>query len=631
MRLAVENLTLVGTTRSVDFSPGMNAITGGMSGGKTAAVSCLRALLGGKVDVVPELEGRTVGGTVRIGDRKFRIIRRLVTTPTAKVEIAEIGSQNAWRLPVSQLEPGYDLTFRDWLLDQLGLPRVRVPKAPTKDTSDLTPVSISDYLMYCLLRQQEIDTSVFGTPDNYSKNIKRKYVFEILYGLYSPKSAELREQLRKVISQLNALTVDADTLERILAETPFASRAQLEMEQTDTVSRLERVRASSRTLSASSTDPRTVQLRQSVAQADAQLSAIDERVQAETASLESLTNLRDQLVAQSRRLTRALIAERLLNDFEFHSCPRCGAAVPERGDDDTCRLCLQEPPRKPSPSTLAAEQDRVIEQVAETERLIERSEERLKQLGQARIHQAEIRRKAGEQLDQAASSFLTDYADTIRSQAANEARLEEHLAGIEDALKLHLRLADQTERVARLERQRDQVTSEIEKTRHSDPAVAARLVRLDEAFEAVLREFDVPRFDNSAASYIDRKTYLPVVDGRPFNKLQSQGVSVLVNVAHVLAHQMVSLEDSDSLLPNILIIDGVGSNVGHEGVDLERLRNVYRTLYQATLDHPDELQIIVTDNDPPPIDGVHIALQLSDTERFVPATQEDELADPESP
>jgi hypothetical protein len=226
---------------------------------------------------------------------------------------------------------------------------------------------------------------------------------------------------------------------------------------------------------------------------------------------------------------------------------------------------------------------------------------------------------------------LTDYADAIRSQAADEARLEQHLTRIEDALKLHLRLEDQIERAARLERQRDQLTSEIEKTRHSDPAVAARLARLDTAFESVLREFDVPRFDENAASYIDRKTYLPIIDGRPFNKLQSQGVSVLVNVAHVLAHQMVSPGEPDNLLPNILVIDGVGSNLGHEGVDLEILRNVYRTLYQATPDHPDELQIIVTDNDPPPIDGVHIALQLSDIERFVPDAQEDQISDAESP
>ncbi|WP_329176302.1 AAA family ATPase [Streptomyces sp. NBC_01477] len=624
MRLQIENLTLVGTNRTLDFVPGLNAITGGMSGGKTAVISCLRALLGGKVDVVPELEGRTIAGTVRIGERRFRIVRRLVTTQTAKVEIAELGSSNAWRLPVSQLEAGYDQTYRDWLLDQLELPRVRVPKAPTKESSDLTPVSISDYLMYCLLRQQEIDASVFGTPDNYSKNIKRKYVFEILYGLYSPEAAELREKLREVTAQLSAFTADASTLERILAETPFASRAQLEVQHSDTDRQLQQARRSRQSIPDRLADPVTVALRQQVVQAEAELAEVDTAVMAETAARASLSSLRDQLVAQSRRLTRALIAERLLNDFEFHNCPRCGADVPERGDDDTCRLCLQTPPLSPSPSTLAAEQDRIIEQVAETDSLIERSSQRLDQLHAARTQAAQARTSIADRLEQAASSYITDHAEAIRRQAADEARLEEHLARIDDSLKLYLRLEDQTERVARLERERDELTSRMERTHHSDIGVAARLNHLDTAFENTLRSFDAPRFDAQASSYIDRKTYLPIVDGRPFNKLQSQGVSVLVNVAHVLAHQLTALGDPDSVLPNILIIDGVGSNVGHEGIDLTRLRNVYRTLQQAAADHDGNLQIIVTDNDRPPIPGVHTVVELSDTDRFVPQPEEED-------
>jgi hypothetical protein len=106
---------------------------------------------------------------------------------------------------------------------------------------------------------------------------------------------------------------------------------------------------------------------------------------AEAVSVTNLRELHGQLIAQSRRLTRALVAERLLNDFEFHTCPRCGAGVPERGDEHTCRLCLQTPPNLPAPSSLAAEQDRIIEQVTETEELIARSTQRLAQLRTAQL------------------------------------------------------------------------------------------------------------------------------------------------------------------------------------------------------------------------------------------------------
>lgn len=623
MRLRIEELTLVGTSRTVRFEPGMNAIVGSMSGGKTATVSCLRALLGADVRVVPELRGRYISGTVLVGERRFRIVRQLVTTSTAKVEIAEIGGmQEVWRLPASELQAGYDQTFRNWWLEILDLPAVRVPRAPTDDASPLVPVTISDYLMYCVLKQTEIDTSVFGTDNNNHKNIKRKYVFEILYGLYDPEAAGLREHLRKVTTELNALTADADTLERILENTVFATRARLEVQRQETEQELLRARQDDRTMTQELTESATILLRDQIGESEAELARISDAAAAEAASIGRLDELRDQLIAQSRRLTRALVAERLLNDFEFHTCPRCGAGVPDRGGEDTCRLCLQVPPQTPSPSTLAAEQDRVIEQVAETEDLLNRSKRRLEELQTARSIQLHRRTELGEQLDHATATYITDQAERIRAVAAQQARLEEHLARIDDALALHIRLQGQRERIAELEREQEDLSSRIAASRHSNGIVQERLNRLDDAFEATLRDFDVPRFDKRPGSRINRETYMPIVDGRSFTDLQSQGVGVLVNVAHVLAHQRVALHSEGIPLPNLLIIDGISSNVGHEGIDLERLRRMYATLLASATEHIDQLQIIVTDNDSPPIDGIHRALELSDTDRLVPVSED---------
>ncbi|MEV7995778.1 hypothetical protein AB0O67_28935 [Streptomyces sp. NPDC086077] len=49
-----------------------------------------------------------------------------------------------------------------------------------------------------------------------------------------------------------------------------------------------------------------------------------------------------------------------------------------------------------------------------------------------------------------------------------------------------------------------------------------------------------------------------------------------------------------------------------------RLRKMYASLLRAATEHVDRLQIIVTDNDSPPIEGIHRALELSDTDRLVP-------------
>ncbi|ROR46571.1 ATP-binding protein [Kitasatospora cineracea] len=619
MRLRVEELTISGTTRTIRFSPGLNVITGAMSGGKTAAVSCLRALFGGDVNVVPELKGRTIAGTVMIGDRRFRIVRLLVTTDTAKVDVAEIGgAEHAWRLPAARLEPGYDLTFRGWYLQMLALPEVRVPRAPSDETSPLVPVTVNDYLMYCILRQDQIDSSVFGTPDNYHKDIKRRYVFEIYYGIFNPKAIELREKLREVLVELKALTADSKTLERVLESSSFSSAAQLQEKHAQSAAALAASREAESSLNRSFDPPATVDARARIAAAEVDLQEVETALRSESAAIARLAALRDQLVAQSRRITRALVAERLLSDFEFHICPRCGSDVPDRGDADTCRLCLQSPPAAAPTPALAAEQDRVIEQVAETDQLIVRSEERLRSLERARIDAAARRAALGVELDRLSHGFLTDQVDRIRRFAAEQARLEEHLARLDDALKLHERLHDQGSRVAELERERDDLTERLDSARHDNTAATERITTLDRAFESTLRSFDAPRFDSMPGSYINRRTYLPVVDGRPFTDLSSQGVEVMVNVAHALAHQLVALSHPENVLPNLLVIDGVSSNVGHEGIDLDRLRKMYATLLAASLQHEDRLQIIIVDNDPPPIPGVRVALTLSDTDRLVP-------------
>ncbi|WP_331727597.1 hypothetical protein OG851_42085 (plasmid) [Streptomyces sp. NBC_00161] len=45
---------------------------------------------------------------------------------------------------------------------------------------------------------------------------------------------------------------------------------------------------------------------------------------------------------------------------------------------------------------------------------------------------------------------------------------------------------------------------------------------------------------------------------------------------------------------------------------------MYAILLRTATEHIDRLQIIVTDNDSPPIEGIHRPLELSDTDRLVP-------------
>ena len=112
-------------------------------------------------------------------------------------------------------------------------------------------------------------------------------------------------------------------------------------------------------------------------------------------------------------------------------------------------------------------------------------------------------------------------------------------------------------------------------------------------------------------------TYLPVYHGRLFTELSSPGLATLVNIAHALAHHLTSIE-LDLKLPQFLVIDGLSEHLGQEGLDPERLQAVYELLIETSHGHP-ELQIIVVDNEVPPVARPFVSLELSEEDRLIRA------------
>ncbi len=80
---------------------------------------------------------------------------------------------------------------------------------------------------------------------------------------------------------------------------------------------------------------------------------------------------------------------------------------------------------------------------------------------------------------------------------------------------------------------------------------ARRFESLEARFDELLRRFNAPEFPTSERGRrIDRQSLLPIVGGRRFDELSSQGLKVLVNVAYALAHQLTAIE-VELPLPNL--------------------------------------------------------------------------------
>lgn len=621
MRARIESLRLLGTSRVVRFDRGLNIITGPIASGKTTLLELCRGLLGSSLRrFQPEVTETTtaIAGEIMIGDHEYSVVRPLTTSEDAHVDLS--GADVAERLPVHRPVNNSN-TYGKWLLERLDLPRIEVPRAPTQPDSESTPVTIRDYMNYCVLTQDEIDSSVLGNTDPF-KNIKRKYVFEILYGLYGIETAKLQDDLREIAARIRALRADEGTLQRLLADTPWENRASLERNLNEAKEGLRQARSEAKSVARQATHATgTQRLRRALIHLDERVNQVEGELAREQLTEERLTELEKQLSGQSARIVRSIVADKMLLDFEFLRCPRCGAGIDAgRADRDKCPLCLQEPQPTYSRKDLVLEQGRLEAQVDETRELIEAHKQKAKALEKELERAKRDRDDLADKLDRATGSYVSDAADRIAANADRMARLEATVEKLQEYLGLFAKLDNARRELATLERERSEIESRLQADEGNRGDAWRRVEVLEKRFGAILSRLHAPEIgQEEGGTRIDRVTYLPFIRGRSFDGLSSLGLKVLVNVAHVVAHHETSLELGLGL-PGILIIDGPSSNIGREGEDEERIRSIYRYLVEVSGRLGNDLQILVADTDVPSEAQPFVRIAFSENDRLVPAS-----------
>jgi energy-coupling factor transporter ATP-binding protein EcfA2 len=610
MKLRIERLILDGGNREVNLKSGLNVITGPIASGKTTMVKLLRGLLGASLNNLPP-EAKlvtTLVGQLVLNDKVYSVARPNVTTTTARVDVA--GETEAVRLPVLQPEKEAPTTYVRWLLDRLDLPRIEVPSAPTRPDSEPTPLTLNDYLLYCTLYQDELGFSIFGHTDTY-KNIKRKYVFQVVYGLYNVEMARLQEELRRVLSQLRQLKSQDELFSQFLGETSLGNRAEIEVnfnkskqELTAIEGEMNELAHESRRVAPSSTE---VQQKQ-VLELEREVQQLRVERAAEEQSSQNLETLAAQLEAQIGRITRSIVAQKHLLDIEFIVCPRCGSSLPhERGDDDHCYLCLQ---------TLIEEQGRLEAELLETRDLIASREGRLKAIETGLVEKTRNLELARRELEFLTTSFVSAQANRITALGMKRGELKAQMSKFQEYLAIYKNLDAAKLRIGELEEEREALQQQLTISAENESAARTRVSHLATEFNRILERFQPPEFGEELNSSVDSQTYLPLFRGRRFDDLSSPGLGTLVGLAYALAHQKTSL-DLNLKLPNILFVDGLSEHLGQEGLDPQRLRAVYEFLIELSSEYGDRLQMIIVDNEVPEIAKDYIQLELSDSDRLI--------------
>ncbi|MGC0403360.1 RNA polymerase-binding transcription factor DksA [Streptomyces sp. SAI-126] len=603
-RLMVLELDLVGGNRRVILGPGLNFVHGTITTGKTTFVRLIRALLGTVPDDLPAETSviDSLKATICTAGKVWVVNRPLTTTRTAPVDVVESNPPAneegiAIRLPAA----GASASFGRFLQDQLGIPAVSVPQAKSKPAGNLTSVTMTDWLGYCIVTGDEIDSQVFGHLHPF-RNQKRKWIFELAYGLYDSVLAQLAADLNLVNSKIAAMEHEEDFQQKFLSGTPFANQQALESQINEIEQALNAVDLGGSEVAEEASLVNDVgRLRSSLLTARAYSIQLADELKRNAGQLTDLEDLLSQLRSQFSRLTRAVVSDEWLVDFDFVVCPRCGSDVAAtRTDHDHCYLCLQPPQQGASRDAFLAEQDRIMAQVQETEAIIASRKKAITELASRLETQRRQEVFLSEQLNAATNSYISDSASQLQELAARKSHLLAERAKLEEYRTVLERFHETAKSKRELEEERQEIEAAIERRDFSASAAEANIEALESRMKEYLERLNIPLFGESLSVAINRNTYLPEISGRTFNELSSQGLKTLVNVAHSLAHHTVAI-DRGIPLPGLLVLDGLSANAGRKGFDVERIQDMYRLLLEVADQYSESLQIVAVDNDAPAV------------------------------
>ena len=627
--LQLESLHLVGGNREVHFNTDFSVVTGPIASGKTTLVKLIKGMLGRvPKGLPPETQAiQSLRGRIRLDSEIWIVDRPLVFTTTAIVSLSRreaTGSEGSTssngttdrvldtiRLPASEATRTEPQTYQSWVLNRLGIPEVSVPRARTRVTSRPTPVTINDWLGYCIIKDEDLDTSVFGHKDPFIDR-KRRAVFELIYGIYDRNIAALQAELRSTELRMDKLDLTIAAVRHFLQDTSLSGLEEIERRLYEARSSLDDLdRNASQLAVEAHEESASLRLRRQIAEAEVEVNEQEATLSAARKNRRDLHDLHGTLQAQSKRLTRAIVADEWLVDFDFIVCPRCGTGVEaSRSVHSLCYLCNQEPQQSGFHSEMIKEQQVVASQSIETQELIEN---RSDQITAGQHNLGEVRRKLvalNEELNRRTADFVSVYSERMTSHASERARLRAEVQRLSEYRDLFIRYSDHDGLRSRLEGERVELTDALGRSASRSERSRRLVKRLESRFLNYLQRLNISLSDLPLTAAINPTTYLPEISNRPFDALSSQGLTVLVNVAHALAHHTVAI-DHGLPLPGVLVLDGLSSNVGHEGFDRERLDDVFRLLMEETAEYRNRLQVIALANDVPSFALGAVVLELT--------------------
>ncbi|WP_009473037.1 AAA family ATPase [Rhodococcus sp. JVH1] len=609
MAVHLRFLSLTVTTAEAEstyrFDKPATVITGPIGTGKSSLLMLLKHVVGGNAMLTPAVRENvlSVQAEIAVGTERTVVKRAIDGDTTDRVDLLDPDTLTLRSSLPTRTTPGEN-TVSDHLLDALGFPREQVA-ARRDGVSRPQNLTFNDLYAYVYMQAREIDRQVVGHLDSYF-DPKRKELFRLMFALTNSTLMELKRDASALADELKSKTSEHKSVDAFLLASDPRSDDELRAELTELRDTLQRAES---TLSALRFELSEQSAADTALREELQYAIqIARRAEEEVVAARELVDARQAVVAQVQldvsRLNRSATAIDRLAPFQFVLCPRCMQSLTGRHiAEDHCVVCLQPDPVGADIDPAAIEETRaVLHQQLEDAQHIEQSDiahlqAAHQQAQQASFVVASLRRE----LDTQSRDVVAPRFDAIADASSRVATLKASIDAVTQLRESWARVRAIEAKIREIKRTRRQINKEIKDMSEQLAARQATVIaELSTEFGNLLRSWNLP-WVNTAV--IDSDSYLPMVNGQPLESQQASGggIATSINVAYSLTLLAFGLDHPDVLVPSLLIIDSPRKAFGNNESDRQRATQIYsrfRTLADA---YGERLQLIIADNDPPPI------------------------------
>lgn len=596
-RLDGVHLDTTGGLVKYHFRSDLTVLAGHVGVGKTTLLELIKFGFGLDATLAPVAVKHvdSVILHVRIGSEQLQLARSLDRAKRRTVRVTDLVTRD--RLPDHKVDLDAEYSLNSLLMTSLGL-RDDLRASSDKGKKAGNRVTFADIFTFIYIPQREINRDIAKSQDRIL-DLKRRTVFEILFGLTDAQILDMRAQVSSLAGEIAAAEGRYTAVIDFLNDSGTGQREECERQ----------LRAAAANEAAASqqlsllrdkldpvTDHNTRALRDLLSAAERGAAELDADISNINRRQNRLTAERQRVEADIDRLAQMRKANLLLANIEFTDCPRCMQSLERRAiPAGACRVCLQ-----PDPVTDTADDQYEVRQLRQ--QILEMSEQIVALSSQKdaaehtageknrliRLLSAQIEQRTAERVSPRLQAF-SDAAQALASARSEQKHWEGLLRQWNTADDLGASVRALTARRAGLQADIRQAQAALDERR------TEIIGALSEEFRTNVHKIGIPGVNTAD---IDPMKYLPVINGDIFSKDNQLGggTTTATQIAYWCSLVSVALRIPDNLYPLLLMIDSprmaLNEATGLSGAMYRRLTTLVGTL-------PGRLQVIVADNQLP--------------------------------